>query len=291
MTHIRDEKRPKFLQFPQMQRKGNPRPLRYRQPAEKLRRPREELVKKGGNPLKGLSECLQTLKANSSTMIDQLPPNVSSCWDQVTMAMGMTEDTKFYEQLAGEIENTFQGVEPTPGTVGGYFAGCLADANKFPVPLGCTPTCLNAAAPSKSYMEQNNITPCQDLVLMASPEGSGYGFTNLNHESSAANAIIYVNGPLNSLTKAEKDSLQTKFPNLKNVTIINTANNKYETQVALTPLTNLPTRSPAMWEGIPSGSDPAINSPSMTWIIVGIIILFIVIILIWWYRSRKVPVA
>jgi hypothetical protein len=274
-----------------MQRKGNPQPLRYRQARLRvIPKPKEPLIKKGGTPnLSMIEGCLKTLRANASVQIDNIPKGeVADCWEQVTIAIGLMENSSFYDTLFEMIKNNFSDLtNPIPGTIGGYFAGCLIGPTNYPVPIGCTPLCLNAAAPSSSYALDNNITPCADTVIVASLINGSYTFTSLN-EGSSSNAIIYITQPtFNGLTQNEKTKLEEQFPKVKEVTVISTANNSYKALVAKTPIDKLPTRSVSMWEGIPTGSDPAIGSSNIGWVLLAIVIIFIIVAAIWWYRSKR----
>jgi len=274
-----------------MQRKGNPRPLRYRQasirPIAKIDEP---LIKKGGKPnLSVIEGCLKTLRANASVPLDRIPQgDVFDCWEQVTIAMDLMSNSSFYDTLAEMIRANFSNLPtPVPGTIGGYFAGCLADPSSAPVPIGCTPACLKGAAPSSSYANQNNINPCPDTVIVASLVNGSYSFTGLNDEPSA-NAILYISQPtFSGLSQAEKDKFKEQFPKVNDVTVISTANGAYKELIHQAPVDQLPTRTPSMWEGIPTGSDPRIGSANIGWIIVLIIIVLIIIAVWYWYQQRR----
>jgi len=271
-----------------MQRRTNPRPLRYRQ---RIQSSREVLVEKGGTQpnLSVIEDCLKTLRANASVPIDNIPDgDVSTCWKQVTTAMGLMENSSFYDTLADMIRKEFSDLStPIPDTIGGYFAGCLVDPSKLPVPVSCTPTCINAAAPSSSYMQQHGITPCPFATVMASMVNGGYNFTILNNEPTAE-GIVYVNQPtFNGFTTAEKDQLHKLLPNLTTISVISTANNTYTTLLSNSPISSIATRNTSIWEGIPTASNPAINSPNISWILIAIIVIIIIILIVWWYRSQQ----
>ena len=136
-----------------------------------------------------LKSKLQALVPLSSTQITDLSDVGKYNYQSVVETIKSTYDTPAYNDVYTQINAYFYNITPIPGTVGGYFAGCLRH-NQFPENPGCAMSCVNAVQPP----ENTGFQPCKILIIQATFVNGNYMFRSLNSDvvASSHQAYIYV---------------------------------------------------------------------------------------------------
>jgi len=81
--------------------------------------------------------------------------------------------TEYYKHIHQKVKKYFNDVqEVNPGTVGGYFAGCLVNTDYMKKP-GCSVACAGAIPLPK---DEEGWSFCDKAVVLADKKGKGYSF-------------------------------------------------------------------------------------------------------------------
>jgi len=219
---------------------------------------------------------LERLRAVSTTPIRALTGSNLADYQYVVGIIQATYDTDTYLAVYRQITEVFQGVVPIPGTVGGYFAGCLN--NNFPEAPTCSLTCVNAVPPPSGVK-------CDTLVVLADLTATGFVFTAVNHEviNNRSRAYVYVNYPtLNAFpgfTEVEKANLASIGVQSVALISLHQQNGQYvDLTGGFLPLADIRTRPP--------GPPPAPRPAGGNWGTL-LIIIIIIIIIIWLIAAAR----
>lgn len=136
---------------------------------------------------------LNRLVLEANTPIKALPGNVKEDFHVLVGYINALFDTSEYPDFYRAIQDVFSSVKnPIPGTVGGYFKGCV-ESVAIAGSVGCAPTCAGAA-PLPAMGNVSNF--CSYNVILASfSNSSGYQFSKLSaaaDEEVSHTALVYV---------------------------------------------------------------------------------------------------
>lgn len=119
--------------------------------------------------------------------------------------------TSHYSQLFEKVKKHFKGVTSVkPGTVGGYFAGCLVNKKGTDMAPGCSLGCAGSMPLPK---EDQEWSFCDKAVIMAERGVNGYIFSVVKPAESDEDynpAYVFVdsNSEFEGFSKAEKANLK-----------------------------------------------------------------------------------
>lgn len=170
----------------------------------------------------------------------------------------MVHNTPIFPQYSAVIRDVFGNLPVyIPGTVGGYFGGCLAQTN-YDNPI-CTPICVGSI-PGPG---QGN---CGYKVLTAMYHPTGYEFATLNDVNSDK-ALIFAD-QFSGFTQDEKNTLARKGIKEVNISTFSADGKNYSSSSAFVPLDAVPNReTPVVNTGICTLTTPVEDDGMIVWII------------------------
>lgn len=205
--------------------------------------------------VKQLNQTLSRLRKNSNKLYHEVENSSGQLRDdfkQILMYIQLLYNTDNYEVLFNMVYKHFNDLKNVkPGTIGAYFGGCfnyhnVDNTNLSNLQIGCIPVCAGSMPPSKSYINQNNWSFCDDTVIWLKYNTDAYTMTILHTIPNSNRALIFLNisnfSEFNGFTDSEKNQLSGV--NIKQIKLIGVNDYKY---VMLTsdwiPLENVKSRN------------------------------------------------
>lgn len=135
--------------------------------------------------LNDLRTKLTEMRRISDRPIKKLHGTEADTYRKFIRYANLLYNTDAYKDYYNEIHHVFKDIDHVePGTVGGYFAGCLMKGDLPDTMLpGCSILCAGSMQPSKSDQYQ-----CQYPVVWAHPENGKYQFSLLSTPSSSSSS-------------------------------------------------------------------------------------------------------
>lgn len=185
-------------------------------------RSNDNLVMKGTNgpikvDMKIFTEHVKYFRQNANKKIDGLSSVEKEKFHTVVTSVTLLYDTPHYKNLFEIVEENFKDLDTiNPGTVGGYFAGCIVKS-KYPNNGTCSMTCMNAIPnPNSEKCDQAIINA--DFVLDSTSNKYEYKFRVLkdgnNNNEFSKPTIIYINAKSNNDFKGFNHEEKTKLRNM-----------------------------------------------------------------------------
>lgn len=222
-----------------------------------------------------LKETLQELKTQSHVSVRNLSVDHTEAFRSVLEALRFLYNSQaLYDIVLTDIRCIFGDIKNViPGTVAASFIGCFND-DKFPGPMGCSPTCAAGLPPTEGTPGYYN---CEDLVLIY----SGGMFSSLNDKLST-HAYIYI-GEENFTTFTPENIRQLREAGIENASLVFGNQDGYREITGALPLDQLPTG--AATEVNTTTETPLPNTDTQSSnttgaIVIGVIIIVIFILLL-----------
>lgn len=154
--------------------------------------------------LEELRIVLKRLYTIRNKNLRELTTQENKDFNVITNLISQYYGTDGYDMLYKEIvSNSDIQEKAKPGTVAGYFVGCLS-SDSSGIENGCTIECLTGAP---TYSDSHDISKCDKNVLLAVQEEDKYNFITLMKNDSTKDAIVYVNQPFFNFSRDEQKEL------------------------------------------------------------------------------------
>ena len=187
-------------------------PSRYSSSSED-RSEKEETVEKGHkNVIKvdigKFEDICKKFKENPDVKIKKLSGQDKEDFEVITSYVKLLYGTEYYKDFHNIVKKYFKKLATVkPGTVGGYFAGCLNSKSKE----GCSVNCVGSMPLPK---DEEGWNACDKAVILGEKSGDKYTFNVVKPADSQNDDVTYVFIETNNLhdfsgfTKEEKAELK-----------------------------------------------------------------------------------
>jgi len=189
----------------------------------------DQIITKGGQKvlkidIDRLESDLDDLRRKADVMIKDLDPNSRAQYRKFVNYIRLLHDTDEYDNFFEIIRNKFKDSPTRPGTVGAYFGGCLADIKVNGYNSSCVPSVVRSIPPSKQYISEKGIKPCNQTILWGylNKDSDILTIAPLHIQVGDDNALLFVNSPYKDKFPGlnERDKEEIKRHNIKKVKII-----------------------------------------------------------------------
>ena len=184
----------------------------------------EEVVEKGHkNILKvdidKFENICRNFREKKDIKIKKLVGQDKEDFDLVVSYVHLLYGTEYYNNLYEKVKKHFKNISTTkPGTIGGYFAGCMSNKNPS-IETGCSLGCAGSMPLPK---DEEGWSSCDKAVIMGERENGNYVFSVIKPEEDMDSAYVFVESnslsDFNGFTEYEKENL--KAMGCKNVKLI-----------------------------------------------------------------------
>lgn len=163
----------KFIKAPKSSSKETAKPIYT---------PEEEVVAKGQTKVFKLdlgkfSRLCKKFKDMEGVYIRNLKGSNKEDFNLVVSLIHLFYGTNYYKKLFRKVEKYFGNLhQVTPGTIGGYFGGCLAESSYSEDNPGCSVSCAGSIPRPK---DEEGWSFCDKAVILAEEERDTYKFTLL----------------------------------------------------------------------------------------------------------------
>lgn len=136
-------------------------------------------------------------------------------FDLVVSYVHLLYGTEYYNTLYDKVKKYFKNVTGKPGTVGGYFAGCMNNKSGN-IESGCSLACAGSMPNPKS---EEDWESCDSTVIMGEKENGNYVFSVVKPGEDNDSSYVFIeSGEFDGFTQYEKENL--KAMGCKNVKLI-----------------------------------------------------------------------
>ena len=159
------------------------------------------------------NELCKRFKEKQNLKIKNLTDKDKDDFNTVVSYVHLLYGTNYYKHIHEKVKLHFGDIKSVkPGTVGGYFAGCLVSTNYDIDKPGCAVACAGAIPLPK---DEDGWKFCDKAVILADKEGKGYKFTLVKPAESENDEPAYIFVEHNSLhdfngfCQDEKDEIKS----------------------------------------------------------------------------------
>ena len=147
---------------------------------------------------------VRTLRRHHEYKIKSLSGEIRACYERVKSAVALSNDSDWYPSFIDIVTRYFNDVEPIPGTISGYMAGCLGNDGHY----SCTPMCAGAIPGKRG-------DPCHYPVLGAEYDRDNKYFTfTYFSKGSGSDAYVFVDydslSSFPGFSHRDRDNLSSK---------------------------------------------------------------------------------
>ncbi len=174
-----------------------------------------EIVEKGHKNIMKVDiikfeELCKIFKDKTNLKIKKLSGEDKENFDLMVNYVHLLYGTSYYNKLFEKAKKHFKNSTVKPGTVGGYFAGCLSksDKGKDELQSGCAVACAGSMPLPK---DEDGWSFCDKAVLMAEKSGDGYVFSVVKpaeNDEDYDPAYLFIDGEFSGFTAEEKTELR-----------------------------------------------------------------------------------
>jgi hypothetical protein len=181
----------------------------------------DEVVEKGHkNILKVDLDKFEILckkfKEKKELKIKNLTDQDKEDFDLVVSYVHLLYGTEYYNTLYDIVKKYFKTENVKPGTIGGYFSGCMNSKNTGNIETGCSLACAGSMPVPK---EEEDWASCDSAVIMGEKENGNYIFSLVKPGEDTESAYVFVeSNSFDGFTQYEKENL--KALGCKNVKLI-----------------------------------------------------------------------
>lgn len=155
----------------------------------------EEISFKGMDVVKvdtaELDDIMARLRDNEKVRINKLTPESAKDFQKVLSYVSLLYNTSQYNIIYDIAEKHFGDVKSaTPGTVGGYFAGCIVETSFSDSIPGCAVACAGGLPRPK---DDEKWKFCDQAVIWGLYEGGKYNFTTILDKEDKEHSILHLN--------------------------------------------------------------------------------------------------
>lgn len=174
-----------------------------------------EIVEKGHKNIMKVDivkfeELCKIFKDKTNLKIKKLSGEDKENFDLMVNYVHLLYGTSYYHKLFEKVKKHFKNTNIKPGTVGGYFAGCLGTSDKGKDTLlpGCVVACAGSMPLPK---DAEGWSFCDKAVLMAEKSDDGYVFSVVKpaeNDDDYDPAYLFIEGDFSGFTEGEKNELK-----------------------------------------------------------------------------------
>jgi hypothetical protein len=163
--------------------------------------------------LNHFEEVCKNFKEKKDVKISNLVEDDKENFELIVSYIHMLYGTEYYKHLYERVKKHFKGISTKPGTIGGYFAGCINGAknNSLDIQAGCG---IGCAGSMPLPQDEKGWNFCDKAVILAEKNNNGYTFSFLKPSQSEEDlnpAYVFVESndqKFSGFSKEEKDYLK-----------------------------------------------------------------------------------